>query len=71
MEENSIPPMQPMEAMQILNNDSPPNFCGKQIPIISKLNYAVWSKYLENYWDHQLPLLIKYGFPLDLAKNPS
>ena len=70
VDKNSNIPMSSMEAMKILNNDTLPNFCGKQIPIISKLKYDVWSKYLENYWDHQLPLLIKYGFPLDLAEKP-
>ena len=24
-----------------------------------------WKSYLQDYWDWQLPLLIKYGFPLD------
>ena len=47
------------------------NFLGAQIRIESQLNYAVWKKYLTEYWDQQLCYLIKYGFPLDFnANNP-
>ena len=38
------------------------NFLGAQICIESQLNYAVWQKYLKEYWDQQLCYLIKYGF---------
>ena len=41
------------------------NFMEAQIEIESQLNPDVWDKYLKNYWDKQLPLLIRYGFPLD------
>ena len=41
------------------------NFMEAQIEIKSQLNPDVWDKYLKNYWDKQLPLLIRYGFPLD------
>ena len=44
------------------------NFLNAQIQIKSKLNPDVWDRYLEDYWDKQLPLLIRYGFPLDF--NP-
>ena len=45
------------------------NFMEAQIEIESQLNPDAWDKYLENYWDKQLPLLIRYGFPLDF--NPA
>ena len=41
------------------------NFMQAQIQIKSQLNPDVWDKYLTNYWDKQLGLLIRYGFPLD------
>ena len=41
------------------------NFMEAQIEIESQLNPDAWDKYLKNYWDKQLPLLIRYGFPLD------
>ena len=45
------------------------NFMEAQIEIKSQLNPDAWDKYLQNYWDQQLPLLIRYGFPLDF--NPA
>ena len=35
------------------------------MPVHSQLNFVKWTSYLQDYWDWQLPLLIKYGFPLD------
>ena len=62
--------MHSVEAFEI-SKKKLPNFKSKQIPIISKLNYEAWNKYPSNYWDHQLPLLIKYGFPLNISEKPS
>ena len=45
------------------------NFMKAQIEIESQLNPDAWDSYLANYWDKQLPLLIRYGFPLDF--NPA
>ena len=58
-----------LQLHRILRSDGRYNFRGLQIPVASKLNYDVWSKYLTEYWDWQLPLLIKYGFPLDFNRN--
>ena len=44
------------------------NFMEAQIEIQSQLNPDAWDKYLKNYWDQQLLLLIRYGFPLEF--NP-
>ena len=52
-----------------LRNDGRHNFKGLQIGVPSKLNAEVWAQYLANYWDWQLPLLIKYGFPLDFDRD--
>ena len=52
-----------------LRADGRHNFAGLQIPISSKLNYEKWAQYLVDYWDWQLPLLIKFGFPLDFDRN--
>ena len=40
-----------------------------QIQIQSQLKPDVWQKYLTNYWDSQLVLLLRYGFPLDFDHN--
>ena len=52
-----------------LRADGRHNFAGLQIPISSKLNHGKWAQYLVDYWDWQLPLLIKFGFPLDFDRN--
>ena len=52
-----------------LRNDGRHNFKGLQIGVPSKLNAEAWAQYLGRYWDWQLPLLIKYGFPLDFDRN--
>ena len=41
------------------------NFMKAQIQVKSQLNPDVWDRYLTSYWDKQLGLLIRYGFPLD------
>ena len=58
-----------IELHRQLKADGRPNFLGLQIPVMSKLNYNNWAAYLDTYWDWQLPLLIKYGFPLDFDRN--
>ena len=58
-----------LQLHKLLRLDGRHNYSGLQIPVASKLNYDVRGKYLTEYWDCQLPLLIKYGFPLDYARN--
>ena len=41
------------------------NYMETQIQIQSQLKPDTWHKYLHNYWDSQLVLLLRYGFPLD------
>ena len=36
---------------------------------MSKSKYDTWAQYLTTYCDWQLPLLIKYGFPLDFDRD--
>ena len=35
----------------------------------TQLNPDVWDKYLQGYWDKQLPLLICFDFPLDFNRK--
>ena len=58
-----------IELHKKLRADGRPNYLGLQIPVMSKLKYDKWAAYLDTYWDWQLPLLIKYGFPLDFDRN--
>ena len=42
---------------------------GDQINIKSQLNPVTWEAQLQDYWDKQLPLLIRFGFPLDFDRK--
>ena len=35
----------------------------------SQLKPDAWDKYLQGYWDNQLPLLVHFGFPLDFNRE--
>ena len=54
---------------KLLREDGRHNYRGLQIPVPSKLNPKAWAKYLQQYWDWQLPLLIKFGYPLDFDRD--
>ena len=58
-----------IDAHKLLAKDGRPNYRGLQIPVKSSLNYEKFTSYLKNYWDWQLPLFIKFGFPLDIDRN--
>ena len=45
------------------------NFMSVQTHVPSQLNPEVWECLLKNYWDVQLPLLIRHGFPLDFNRD--
>ena len=45
------------------------NFLQNQINLKSQLNPDIWDQYLHDYWDKQLPLLIRFGFPLDYNRE--
>ena len=52
-----------------LREDGRHNYRGLQVPVPSKLKPEAWARYLQHYWDWQLPLLIKFGFPLDFDRD--
>ena len=58
-----------LEAHLLLKNDGRPNYAGLQIPVKSKINHEKLAEYLKDYWDWQLPLLVKFGFPLDIDSS--
>ena len=53
----------------ITRNETKFNFLSAQIQLDSQLKADTWEKLLVNYWDQQLPYLIRYGFPLDFDRN--
>ena len=40
-----------------------------QIMVDSQLNPDAWDRFLQGYWDKQLPLMIRFGFPLDFNRE--
>ena len=44
------------------------NFQKCQVTIKSQLNPDIWDELLQGYWDSQLPLLVRFGFPLDFDR---
>ena len=42
---------------------------GCRIPVETQLKPGAWRYYLQNYWDHQLPDLIEYRFPIDFDRS--
>ena len=59
----------PIKLYDLTRKETTFNFLSTQIQIHSQLNADAWEKLLENYWDQQLPYLIRYGFPLDFDRN--
>ena len=60
-----------LQAHNTIQHSGVPNFWKARIPVATQLNPDRWAFYLQDYWDKQLPDLIKYGFPLDFDTNLS
>ena len=58
-----------MDLHRKLRKDVRHNYVGLQVSVKSKLITKKWASYLADYWDWHLPLLVKYGFPLDFKRN--
>ena len=54
---------------ETVKNPGKLNFMGVQITIKSQLNPNRWDDLLQGYWDTQLPLLVRYSFPLDFNRS--
>ena len=58
----------PLKLHSIIKQSGSYNFMGSQIQIKFQFNPDTWDYHLKNYWDKQLPYLIRYGFPLDFDR---
>ena len=65
----SVSKADPLTLHQIIKASGEYNFKHCQIPIKSQLNPDAWDELLKGYWDTQLPLLIRFGFPLDFDRK--
>ena len=65
----SVSKADPLTLHQIIKASGKYNFKHCQIYIKSQLNPNAWDELLKGYWDTQLPLLIRFGFPLDFDRK--
>ena len=61
----------PLTLHQMIKASGEYNFKQCQVTIKSQLNQDAWDELLQGYWDSQLPLLIRFGFPLDFDRTVS
>ena len=59
----------PIKMHEIVNSSGKHNFMGKQLIVNSDLKLPAWEKHLVHYWDQQLLLLLKGGFPLEVNNS--
>ena len=59
----------PITFHRIMADSKEYNYLKNQINLKSQLNPDIWDHYLQDYWDKQLPLLIRVGFPLDYNRE--
>ena len=59
----------PIKLYEVTRNEVHFNFLTTQVQVPSQLNPDMWQNLLQDYWDQQLPYLIRYGFPLDFNQN--
>ena len=58
----------PLRLHKIIKNTGRYNFEEVQNTLNSQLNPDIWDSLRKNYWDEQLCLLIRFGFPLDFNR---
>ena len=58
-----------LTAHKLIRQSELPNFLGLRIPVQTSLNVNTWRCHLVDYFDQQLPDLIKFGFPLDFDRS--
>ena len=66
---NNQPILDIIRLHNIVRQSDCPNFLGCRIPVQTQLKPRAWRYYLHDYWDHQLPDLIEYGFPVDFDRS--
>ena len=59
----------PLTLHTIIKDSGDHNFKKCQISVKSQLNPDLWDKLLMGYWDSQLPLFVRFGFPLDFDRD--
>ena len=55
----------PVKVHELVKSTGKPNFEGAKIQLPSKINFDLLDRISQDYWDYQVPLFLRYGFPLD------
>ena len=55
----------PVALYEYVSSYKVPNFLGARVQVNFEMNIDLIEKLCTNYWDWQLPLLLRYGFPMD------
>ena len=58
-----------IQTHKLIRSSALPNFFGLRIPVGTSLKVGTWRHYLSDYFDQQLPDLIKFGFRLDFDRS--
>ena len=59
----------PVKLHQRVFNSGQYNFLGTRIQLPSSINFKKFDELAQGYWDWHLPLLLRYGFPLDFPND--
>ena len=59
----------PTKVHEEVKNTGLYNFQKAKIQVPSSINFELFEKLCEGYWDYQLPYFIKFGFPLDFPQD--
>ena len=55
----------PVKVHELIKSTGKPNFEEAKIQLPSKINFELLDRISQDYWDYQVPLFLRYGFPLD------
>ena len=59
----------PIKTHSLVKATNKCNFEDAKIQLPSTINFNLLEELCKDYWDYQLPLFLKYGFPLDFPVN--
>ena len=59
----------PIRVHEEVKNTGLYNFQKAKVQLPSSINFELFEKLCEGYWDYQLPYFIKFGFPLDFPHD--
>ena len=59
----------PVALYRYVKSFGSPNFLGARVQVNHTMNLELLDVLAKDYWDWQLPLLLRYGFPMDFKGN--